>query len=546
MSSKIGTEFDLRSVLAHTTLWVVSLVLCVAPLLAIDKVGGTHLLRLWQAYGIWWVIVWSIGSNLVISVAIRRFGTPRWERLSVLLWALSTVLHYAPFLIALAVLASESSDAFGSSSAYLVQIGWLLYAPLALFVTASFTTPLRLRIVLGANRLLWPFSLVFLFLVMVVAPFWLSPPSSLEGVHSYFLWWERYRRWWVLIALLSLFVYGGRSLPFSVRPWLAEHRIAIRIALFFGAFFLLCLIPYVVVIVQSGDAGVLYSPLAGGTQTDRTFSEGSHLKWPWDQMYIYNVRISQVQAHYDVLSSNGLTVGVTTSIRYHPRLNLLGLLQKEVGPDYAEKIVIPQVQSLVRRVFGQYTPEEIYTTKRQIIETTLQAAVQEVGENYVTLDALLVLSIELPPTVQNAIQSKLVQQQLSEEMKFRIARETQEKERKLIEAEGIYRYNQKVRESLQSTDGNDVYSFLKFKGIDATVELAKSPNSKVIVVGASDRMPLIMDAGSMPATSLLPSTSPTPGSSPTLPAIGTVEPGPGNSPKPAQNAEEPNRTPGSP
>jgi regulator of protease activity HflC (stomatin/prohibitin superfamily) len=130
----------------------------------------------------------------------------------------------------------------------------------------------------------------------------------------------------------------------------------------------------------------------------------------------------------------------------------------------------------------------------------------------------LILSIELPPTVQNAIQSKLVQQQLSEEMKFRISRETQEKERKLIEAEGIYRYNDKVRESLQSTDGNDVSSFLKFKGIDATVELAKSPNTKVIVVGASDRMPLIMDTGAIPSASIIPAASPSASSSPSPPA----------------------------
>jgi regulator of protease activity HflC (stomatin/prohibitin superfamily) len=515
MSSETGTgsESDPRRLSAHATLWLVTFVLCVSPLLAIEKVNGTYLLELWEVYGIWWVISLSVASNLVISLTIRRLGTPQWERMSVLLWAISSGLHYAPFLLALVALTTGVSESFGISAPYLLKIGWLLYSPLALFITAGLTAPLRLRIVLNERRLLWPFSLAVLFLVMVVAPFWLWPRSSVEGLHSYFLWWERYRRWWVLLALLSLLVYARRSIPFAVRSWLAARRVPIGIAAFFGGFFLLCLIPYVLVIVHSGEAGVLYSTLAGGTQTDRVYGEGSHLKWPWDVMYIYNVRINQVQTHYDVLSSNGLTVGVMTSIRYHPRLNLLGLLQKKIGPDYANKIVIPQVQSLVRRVFGQYTPEEIYTTKRQIIETTLESAVQELGENYVSLDDLLVMSIELPPTIQNAIQSKLVQQQASEEMRFRISRETQEKERKLIEAEGIYNYNQKVRESLQSTDGNDVSSFLKFKGIDATVDLAKSPNTKVIVVGASDRMPLIMDTGAMSSPSLLPSAAPSPSAS---------------------------------
>jgi SPFH domain / Band 7 family len=156
----------------------------------------------------------------------------------------------------------------------------------------------------------------------------------------------------------------------------------------------------------------------------------------------------------------------------------------------------------MRRVFGQFTPEEIYTTKRQLIEDTLEGAVQEVGERFVSIDDLLVLSIELPPTIQQAIQTKLVAEQASLEMQYRISRETQEKERKLIEAEGIQKFNEVVRASLQSTDGNDVTSLLKYRGIDATLELAKSPNTKVIVVGASDRMPLILDAGSAPSSGI--------------------------------------------
>jgi regulator of protease activity HflC (stomatin/prohibitin superfamily) len=311
--------------------------------------------------------------------------------------------------------------------------------------------------------------------------------------------------------------------------WFDEHRVPVLITGFFVSFLLLSLIPYILVVIRSGEAGVIYSPLGGGTQTDRVYGEGTHLKWPWDVMYVYNVRVNQVRQHFDVISSNGLGIGIMTSIRYRPKLNLLGLLQKEIGPDYATIIVIPQVQSLMRKVFGQYTPEEIWTTKRQIIQTALQIAVQQIEERFVTLDDLLVLSIELPPTIQNAIQSKLVQQQASEEMRFRISRETQEKERKLIEAEGIERFNQIVRRSLASTDGNDVNSLLKYKGIEATLELAKSPNTKVIVVGASDRMPLIMDGVTTPT-----SASGVPSPSPTAPAAQNAAPGgnivPGSTP----------------
>jgi regulator of protease activity HflC (stomatin/prohibitin superfamily) len=323
----------------------------------------------------------------------------------------------------------------------------------------------------------------------------------------------------LIVALFTLFVYARSAIPFGIRSWFDEHRIPVLITGFFAGFLFLCLIPYMLVIIHAGEAGVLYSTLAGGTQTDRVYGEGSHLKWPWDIMAIYNVRLNQMEHRFDVISSNGLLVGVTTSIRYRPRLDVLALLHKNIGPNYSAIIVLPQVQALIRRVFGQYTPEEIYTTKRSIIDATLEGAVQEVGERFVSIDNVLVLSIELPPTIQQAIQTKLVAEQASLEMQYRISRETQEKERKLIEAEGIQKYNEIVRASLQSTDGNDVTSLLKYRGIDATLELARSPNTKVIVVGASDRMPLIMDASSAPPSGIVSfgSGSPAPSPSPSAP-----------------------------
>jgi regulator of protease activity HflC (stomatin/prohibitin superfamily) len=508
------SESERRSRQALVTLWGVTFLLCVSPLFVSEHLRGRHLLRLWDAYGLWWVIALSIASNLVLRTLFQRLCSPRAERLSVPLWAISSVLHFAPFVVALSVLTARISEFFGLSGSFLAHTGWLLYSPLALFITAGLTTPKRLKIVLNQEWFYWPASFAILSCLIVIVPFWLEPRSSTAGLHSYFLWWERYRRWWEALALLTLIVYARNSIPVRVKFWLREHRVPVVIVGFLFTFLLLSLLPYTLIVIRSGEAGVLYSTLAGGTQTDRVYGEGTHLKWPWDTMYVYNVRINQVLHHFDVLSTNGLSVGVGTSIRYRPKLNMLGLLQKEVGPDYATKIVVPQVQSLVRRVFGQYTAEEIYTTKRQVIESTVEGAAQEVAERYVTLDDLLILSIELPPTVQNAIQAKLVQQQASEEMRFRISRETQEKERKLIEAEGIQRYNDTVRESLQSIAGNDVNSFLRFKGIDATLALATSANAKVVVVGAGDRLPLILDTataspgGVLSPAAIAPSPSP--------------------------------------
>jgi regulator of protease activity HflC (stomatin/prohibitin superfamily) len=499
MKGEGRSSFDLRSVLAHLTLYLVMVFLCETPLFLVGTQSFSCLLKPWASLGIWWIIAVSVGANLVIEMMIRRLDSPRAERSAVTLWIISSVILYVPFMSGLGMALCDISSIYNLPVSYLCKLGWLPYTPAALLITAGLTTPKRLRIVLGQSWVGWPITVALLICATLLVPYWLSPWDGGRGWRGSFHWWDRNRGWWVVIALFAVMAYARNALPFGTKYWLVQHRVPVLIVAFFVSFFLLCLTPHVLRIIPAGEAGVYYSVLAG-VQTDRVYGEGSHLKWPWDTITLYDLRVNKMQQHFDVISANGLTVGVTTSVRYYPIRKVLPLLHKVIGPDYAVKIVFPQVQSLVRRVFGHYTPEEIYTTKRELIESTLESAAQELGENYVRLNDLLVLSIELPPTIQDAIQSKLVQQQASEEMKFRISREIQEKERKLIEAQGIEAYNNVVRLSLQGAPGNDPGDFLRFKGIEATLELAKSTNSKIVVIGGSDRLPLIMDTETKPSS----------------------------------------------
>jgi hypothetical protein len=165
MASEIrpGSEFNWRSLLAHILLFALTLFLCVSPLFAMAKVHGTHLLKVWESFGIWWVIALSTTSNLVLRTVIRRLETPRAERISVQLWALSSVLHYLPLLLALGALAAGRPALLRLSGPYLEKVGWLLYSPLAVFITAGLTTPDRLRIILNRSWLHWPLSLAVLY-----------------------------------------------------------------------------------------------------------------------------------------------------------------------------------------------------------------------------------------------------------------------------------------------------------------------------------------------------------------------------------------------
>jgi regulator of protease activity HflC (stomatin/prohibitin superfamily) len=150
-------------------------------------------------------------------------------------------------------------------------------------------------------------------------------------------------------------------------------------------------------------------------------------------------------------------------------------------------LVIPEVRSSVRKVAGRYTAEEIYSTKRAEVEQSIIDETKLVlSLNYIEMKALLIRSINLPAQIKGAIESKLQQEQEALAYEFRLQREESEAERRRIEAEGIAAFNRIINASL--TD-----KIIQQRGIEATIELAKSPNSKVVVIGSGkDGLPLIL------------------------------------------------------
>jgi len=268
-----------------------------------------------------------------------------------------------------------------------------------------------------------------------------------------------------------------------------EHRLLLVIIGFLLAFVGALFWNRIFIKINAGEAGVLYRLFAGGTVDDRPpYGEGLHVIFPWNTIFVYNARVQQVSDDFTVLSQDGLAIKVEISIRFRPEFNFLGKLHKNIGYDYVDKVVKPEIQSQLRLVLGQYRPEEIYTSQGFIVQTVLQGSLAELEERYVLLDDLLLKSVTLPGTVAQSIESKLRAQQLSEEFNYRLVTEEKEAERKRIEAEGIRKFQETI------TGQGISEQFLRFKGIEATLELAKSPNSKIVIIGGGDdRLPIILD-----------------------------------------------------
>jgi len=242
-----------------------------------------------------------------------------------------------------------------------------------------------------------------------------------------------------------------------------------------------------VIILGPTERGVVFYTLGGGLDKKNVYQPGLNIVMPWNQMIVYDVSQQKLDESMDVLSSNGLSIAVDISVRYNPEENRIGYLYDEFKLNYGDKLVRQELRSVVRKVIGRYTPEELYSTKREEVETTMETQMVEIlNNNNVELNTLLIRSVELPATIIRAIETKLDQEQQFLAYQFRLEKEKSEATRKRIAAEGEARANDIINSSL--TD-----ELLKMRGIEATVKLAESPNSKVIVIGSSkDGLPIIL------------------------------------------------------
>jgi regulator of protease activity HflC (stomatin/prohibitin superfamily) len=264
-----------------------------------------------------------------------------------------------------------------------------------------------------------------------------------------------------------------------------ENLAHLLIALLILAILVIVLAPRIIVTVRSGEAGVLFRRFTG-TELTRIYTEGLYVIFPWDQMAVYNVRLQTHEMNFRMLTATGLPVELRVAVRYQADARLLPQLHVQVGPDYLNKVVVPEVEAVLRRHVGQYSPEEIYTTKRGLLDSIVINSITAAEKRYVNVDDVLIKMVTLPQAVADAIERKEVYDQQEKEYVYRLAIEQKEAERRRIEAAGIQNYQRIIKETLDEP-------LLRYHGIQATKDLAKSNNSKMVVIGSGgNQLPIIL------------------------------------------------------
>ena len=350
-------------------------------------------------------------------------------------------------------------------------------------------------------------------------------PESLEGAPP-----PRKRGWWRFV-------------------W--RHLPGISFSLMVTLLLVIVLWPYVVITVPSGRVGVYWKRLNGfdtycwcwvgrGTVLDprELREEGLHIIAPWDKLFLYDLRLQSTTLTINAISKDGVSVTAQINVRYQLAHHSVAVLHKFIGPDYLESVIAPEIGSQAREVFSTYTAQQVYTSRDTIQQQILANTQKSLGAN---LDKLvqpeameqpdpkhyndflrgsiqildtLVLSIDLPPAIVSAINRQTEQFYLIQEYKFRVEREAEESKRKQIEANGIAAFQHTVSQGISD-------SYLRWRGIEATLALAQSRNAKVVVIGTGkDGLPIILGNVDTPAAAdAAPQSGPTaqPGSPPTAP-----------------------------
>jgi regulator of protease activity HflC (stomatin/prohibitin superfamily) len=294
----------------------------------------------------------------------------------------------------------------------------------------------------------------------------------------------------------------------------ARHRTSIKLTPLVLLFLLAVSWSWIIITVPAGHVAVKWWRFFGGTDTSVIYTEGAHPNYPWDKMVIYDTRIQSIDGTFDALTSDGLMMTVEVTTRFRLNTATIGLLHKNVGPNYVETLVRPALATYVRSVISQYPAEDAYGVKRLAAQNEiaaqmtadlaprLPAGAGPIGP-WISVENVLIRSMKFPETVEAAINRKVEQLQVKQEYTYRLERERLESERKQVEAEGIAQF-QKIIGTGNSAD------YLRLKGIEATLALAQSPNAKIVLIGTpKDGMPLIL-GGSDGAAVAPPTPTPTP------------------------------------
>jgi prohibitin 1 len=236
--------------------------------------------------------------------------------------------------------------------------------------------------------------------------------------------------------------------------------------------------------MPAGYVGVV--TVFGGVTGQRVY-QGLHFINPVAWVTKMSTQTTELKESASVPSKEGLILNLDASLLYHLDAEQAPHVYETVGDKYASTIVEPIFRASLREATASHDANALYSSERDEVAHEITASVTaQLAVRGVVVENVLLRDIALPDTLKNAIEQKQQAEQESLAMSFRLQKETQEAQRKRIEAQGIKDFQTIVSQGISEP-------LLQWKGIEATEKLASSQNTKIVVIGGKNGLPLIMN-----------------------------------------------------
>src|ERR1044071_6140880 len=236
--------------------------------------------------------------------------------------------------------------------------------------------------------------------------------------------------------------------------------------------------------VPAGHVGVL---TIFGRVTGEVLSEGTHMVNPFKVNNTMTARTQEVKESASVPSNEGLIISMDTSLLFRIDPAKAPDVYRTVGPNYMDVVVEPNLRSAIRESTASHSANTLYSGEREAVAKQIVDTLNDkLKGRGIIIESILLRDIQLPASLKASIESKQQAEQESLAMSFRLQKEKQEADRKRIEAQGTRDFQQTVAQGISA-------QLLEWKGIEATETLAKSPNTKIVVIGGQKSgLPLIL------------------------------------------------------
>lgn len=288
----------------------------------------------------------------------------------------------------------------------------------------------------------------------------------------------------IIVVVVSFFAWRAASKKFQIERNPMFRTSKLVSGAFMGLFLLIAL-SRIFTVVPAGYVGVVD---LFGTVSDNTLKAGINIINPLARVITFSVKTEEIKEAMEVPSKEGLSVQLEVSALFHLNPEKAAEVYKTIGENYIQVILEPQFRSVTRGVTAGYDARALYTSERELLAQTIHKELEKLVEpRGITVEATPLRRVVLPAGLTQAIEQKLQSEQESQRMQFILTKESQEADRKRIEAQGIADFQTIVAKGISE-------QLLRWKGIEATEKIAQSPNAKVIVIGAGkDGLPLILD-----------------------------------------------------